>query len=74
MEQVYIVVENGVAYPNAFFTYNLAVNAVKLKHDDWDLNPINEVDIPENKNESITNLYIEKGIHIMIHKLPILFC
>jgi len=41
MEQVYIVVENGVSYPNAYFTYNLAVNAIKLKYSDWNENSIN---------------------------------
>ena len=74
MEQVYIVVENGVSYPNAYFSYSLAVNAVKLKHDDWDSNPINEIDVPENNSSNITELYIEKGIYITIYKLSILFC
>jgi len=33
-----------------------------------------EIDVPENKSDGITNLYIEKNIYIMIHKLRILFC
>lgn len=74
MEQIYIVVENGVSYPNAYFSYNLAVSAVKLKHNDWDENHLNEIDIPENNNSNITELYIEKGIYINIYKLHILFC
>lgn len=74
MEQIYIIVENGVSYKTAYFSYNLAVNAVKLKYDDWDKNPINEIDVPENKSDGITELYIEKGIYITIYKLPIIFC
>lgn len=74
MEQIYIVIENGVAYPNAYFSYNLAVTAVKLKYDDWDENSINEIEVPENNSSGITELYIEKEIYITIYKLPILFC
>lgn len=74
MQQVYIIIENGVSYPNAYFSYNLAVNAVKLKYTDWDENSINEIDVPENKSDGITELYIEKGIYITIYKLPIIFC
>ena len=74
MEHVYIIIENGVSYLNAYFSYNLAVNAVKLKYDDWNSNPINEIEVPENKSSNITELYIEKGIYITIYKLPILFC
>ena len=82
--EVYTVVENGDAYPLAYSTYKQAVNAVKIKHKErldederWSKLPenkgidsCNEIDVPEAK-ERLTRLYIEKGIHIEIHKLPI---
>jgi len=82
METVYTVVENGDAYPFAFTTYKQAVNEVKRKHketldEDKRSNEnqgevsCNEIDVPEAK-ERITRLYIEKGIHIEIHRLPII--
>ena len=82
METVYTVVENGDAYPLAFTTYKQAVNAVKAKHkerlnEDERSNEnqgevsCNEIDVPEAK-ERITRLYIEKGIHIEIHRLPVI--
>ncbi len=82
METVYTVVENGDAYPFAFTTYKQAVNEVKRKHketldEDKRSNEnqgevsCNEIDVPEAK-ERITRLYIEKGIHIEIHRLPVI--
>ena len=85
METVYTVVENGDAYPFAFTTYKQAVNEVKRKHketldedekslklpENQGLQSCNEIDVPEAK-ERITRLYIEKGIHIEIHRLPII--
>ena len=79
---IYVVVENGDPYPVAYMNYTAAVDAVKLKHKEaieeeleW-LNQnegcggCNEVDVPENpKGETL--LYIEKGIHIYIYKLPV---
>ena len=80
--EVYTVVENGDAYPFAFTTYKQAVDAVKRKHketldedkrsnENQDEVSCNEIDVPEAK-ERITRLYIEKGIHIEIHRLPII--
>ena len=80
--EVYTVVENGDAYPFAFTTYKQAVNEVKRKHKetlDEDersnekerMQSCNEIDVPEAK-ERITRLYIEKGIHIEIHRLPVI--
>jgi hypothetical protein len=80
--EVYTVVENGDAYPLAFTTYKQAVDAVKRKHKetlDEDersnekerMQSCNEIDVPEAK-ERITRLYIEKGIHIEIHRLPVI--
>ncbi len=82
METVYTVVENGDAYPFAFTTYKQAVNEVKRKHKETldedersnekdGMQSCNEIDVPEAK-ERITRLYIEKGIHIEIHRLPVI--
>jgi len=85
MERIYTVVENGDAYPLAYSTYKQAVNAVKSKHKEtldeeerWSKLPenqgeisCNEIDVPEAK-EGLTRLYIEKGIHIEIHRLPVI--
>ena len=82
--EIYTVVENGDAYPFAFTTYKEAVNAVKRKHketldEDEERSKLpenqgevscNEIDVPEAK-ERITRLYIEKEIHIEIHRLPV---
>ena len=74
---VYIVIENGDPYPDAYKTYNDAVVAVKLKHKetlDEDLKYMEEygeschmVDVPE-AEEGPSCLYIEKGICIYIYK------
>ena len=83
--EVYTVVENGDAYPLAFTAYKEAVNAVKAKHkeildEDERRSKLpenqgevscNEIDVPEAK-ERITHLYIEKGIHIEIHRLHVI--
>ena len=80
--EVYTIVENGDAYPLAFTTYKQAVNEVKRKHKETldedersnekeGMQSCNEIDVPEAK-ERITRLYIEKGIHIEIHRLPII--
>ena len=83
--EVYTIVENGDAYPLAFTTYKQAVNAVKAKHkemldederrsklpENQGEQSCNEIDVSEAK-ERITHLYIEKGIHIEIHRLPVI--
>lgn len=82
METIYVVIENGDPYLVAYKTYNQAIAAVKAKHKDeieeelrWlEENPgdhgCNDVDVPEAAS-GLSRLYIEKGIHIEIHKLPI---
>lgn len=82
METIYVVIENGDPYLVAYKTYADAVAAVKAKHKEeieeelsWlEENPgdhgCNEVDVPEAAS-GLSRLYIEKGIHIEIHKLPI---
>jgi len=81
MASVYVVVENGDVYPTAYKTYVAAQKVVYEKHKeeidrqikqapeykDQILNDITPLENPSGK----TDLYVEKGIHIEIHKLPI---
>ena len=79
---IYIVIENNELYPDAYLRYEDAVAAVKEKHKEeieeelqWlEENPgyrgCNDIDVPEAK-DGPTCLYIEKGIHIYIHKYKI---
>jgi len=84
MEYIYIVVENGEEYPDAYKNYKCAVKAVKEKHREYLEEQIKEIhylydiesvladiNTPENIETGISRLYIEKGINIVIHKLPI---
>ena len=80
MDYVYVVVENGEAYPTAYTTYDLARAVVKTKHKEqvnWEMSELqegetmeSEVDVPEDKSGT-TFLYVARGINIYIHKLPI---
>ena len=80
---VYVVVDNGNPYLLAYKSYKEAVSAVKEKYkiyieemikDVGALEDIEEIlsniNVPENP-EGKTSLYIEKGIHIEIYKLPV---
>jgi len=82
MNFVYIIVENGEAYPNAYNTYKSAIQRVKEKHKNYLEEQIKElyhldmiesiladINVPENIETNITQLYIEKGINIEIYKL-----
>lgn len=84
MEYIYIIVENGEPYPVSFKNYKSAVEAVKTKHKQYleeqikelsDLDMIEsvlaDINLSENLEKNMTQLYIEKGINIEIHKLPI---
>ena len=82
MEAVYVVVENGEVYPAVYSTYLLAKTAVMTKHREEleekeraaaaeNLESASEVNVPESST-GLTQLYIEKGIQILIHKLPVL--
>jgi hypothetical protein len=84
MEYIYIIVENGEPYLTTFNNYKSAVLAVKEKHKEYLQEQIKElydlvsiesvlayINVPENTNENITQLYIEKGINIRIYKLPL---
>ena len=79
MSSVYVVIENGKPYENVYTSFNSAVVAVKEKHAEEvaeqirqsDGYPIcSEIDVPEAVTGT-TYLYVEKGIHIHIYKLPI---
>jgi hypothetical protein len=81
MNSVYVVVENGEPYKIAYTSFDSAVAAAKEKHKQTIEEQIREadggsicsdLDVPENKLTGNTYLYVEKGIHIYIHKLPIL--
>lgn len=82
MSAVYIVIENGEPYPNAYDSFALASAAVEAKHQetidmqlreaDGEYDICSELDVPENKVTGKTFLYVEKGIHITIYKMPIL--
>ena len=83
MLYVYIVVENGEAYLEAYETYTMAVTAVKTKHkeildeqqkesEEQEFpSPYDDIDVVE-KSSGTTLLYIEKGINIYIHRIPII--
>jgi hypothetical protein len=84
MEYIYVIVENGEPYPIVFKSYKVAISAVKKKHKNYleeqikelyDLDMIEtvlaDINVPENTETGISKLYIEKGINIQIHKLPI---
>ena len=79
MSSVYVVIENGDPYENIYTSYASAAAAVKKKHAEEiaeqirqsDGYPIcSEIDVPEAVTGT-TYLYVEKGIHIYIYKLPI---
>ena len=71
---IYVVVQNGESYPNAYDTYKLAVEQVKLRNTEIleEPNECNELDVAENLDGK-THLYIEKGIHIYIHKVVVIY-
>ena len=78
MEYIYIVVENWIPYPAAYLTYVDAANAVKERYGKCVEAQIEEcggmtesvIDAPEDTS-GVTRLYVERGINIEIHRLPI---
>ncbi len=81
MNFVYIVIENGTAYPKAYRSFDSAVADVKEKHAETIAEQLleadgdsicSDLDVPENTLTGTTYLYVEKGINIYIHKLPVL--
>ena len=83
MTSIYIILENGEIYPDTYPSYKAAVAAVKDKHYEELERQIHEVqrlDMIEeilsqiNVAESAdgkTQLYIEKGINIYVHRMTI---
>ena len=78
MNAVYVIIENGDPYPNVYTSFTSAVATVKVKYkevveelSEEDGSICSELDVPENATGK-TYLYIEKGIHIYIFKLPVL--
>jgi hypothetical protein len=80
MSSVYIIIENGEPYKTVYTSFASAAAAVKEKHaeeikeqlTEAANGPIcSEVDVPENILDGKTYLYVEKGIHIYIYKLPL---
>jgi len=79
MSFVYIVIENsddappgGGVFPTTYRTFEEAkASAIRKYQDEIDRQSARkDVDVPESKT-GFTSLYIEKGIHIYIHKLPV---
>ena len=69
MDFFYNIIENGELYEFAYKTYEEAVQAVKEKYEEL-LNEediLCDIDVPESITNQ-TNLYIEKGINIIIQK------
>jgi hypothetical protein len=69
----YIVVENGVPYLAAYTMYGDAAEAVLARHsaaiaDDAIMTDVSQ---PENPM-GVTYLYVEKGLHIYIYRLPLI--
>lgn len=81
MATVYVVVENGELYPILYMTYEAARSAVTTKYvveltaeredveemDDPSYGMVSVVDIDEDESGT-TQLYIEKGINIIIQR------
>ena len=79
MNAMYVVIENGIPYPNIYTSYTSAAAVAQAKYKDVIEEEIkeangypicSEIDVPENTS-GITYLYVEKGIHIYIYKLEI---
>jgi len=75
---VYIVVENGEPYLIAFKSFASASAAVGAKYRETIEEELKEaggpicsdIDLPEHVS-GITHLYVEKGINVIIYKVPL---
>ena len=65
---VYCIVENGTSYSDAYSSYAGALAAVNKMHKAI----IANFDFPENTESGITQIYLEKDIHIRINRLTVL--
>ena len=80
MDSIYVVIENGDPYPTAYTSYASAIAAVQKKYaeiadeisDAKGGSICSNIYDPENTVDNKTYLYVEKGTHIYIYKLPIL--
>lgn len=79
MTSVYVVIENGIPYANVYTSFASAAATVKEKYAEEIAKQIkeaegypicSEIDVPEDIVTGKTYLYVEKGIHIYIYKLP----
>jgi hypothetical protein len=79
MSSVYVVIENGEPYENVYTSFASAAAAVKETHAEEIAEEMrvsnglicSEIDLPEDILTGKTYLYVEKGIHIYIYKLPV---
>jgi len=77
---VYVIIENGDPYSHVYQTFESAVAVVKARHKETIEEQVREagsdicsdLDAPEDTVTGKTYLYVEKGIHIYIYKLPFL--
>jgi hypothetical protein len=68
MSTAYVVIENGIPYPNVFITYSSALNAIMEKHNSLesitlltindDIEPFNK--IKDYSDDKIQTIYIYK--------------
>jgi hypothetical protein len=74
---MYVVIENGIPYPNMYTSYTSAAAVAQAKYKEVIEEEIKEADgypicseihVPEDTSGR-TYLYVEKGIHIYIYKL-----
>ena len=79
---LYVVLENGELYPNLYYSYEAAREAVLDKHaeilDDeraecaeWGGAMCSKVDVEENRETGTTTLYVEKEIYITIQRYTV---
>jgi hypothetical protein len=78
-QNVYVVLENGELYPNLYYSYEAAREAVLDKNvetldyersecAEWGGTMASHVDVVENTDTGTTRLYIEKEINITIQR------
>jgi hypothetical protein len=77
MNSIYVVIENGIPYETVYVTFASANTAVKEKYASEiaeqrkESGTCSDIDTLEDIVTAKTYMYVEKGIHIYIYKLPI---
>jgi hypothetical protein len=80
MNSVFLIIENGEPYKNVYTSFASAIVAVKEKYAEEIAEQIrdshgypicSDIEVQEDILTGKTYLYVEKGIHIYIYKLPI---